>query len=111
MARPTEEQLRGRSAPADQELSDLFQAMGHPVRIEILRILLNQGRGCYCGNLVKMIGLAQSTVSHHLKVLRDTGLVTSEGNGPSLCYCVNRNRLRTASRLIWELSILNDIEE
>lgn len=111
MARPTEEQLRGRTAPADQELADLCQVLGNPVRIQILRILLGVGQGCFCGDLVKMIGLAQSTISHHLKALRDAGLVTGEGNGAAVCYCVDRQRLRTVSRLVWELSILHEEEE
>lgn len=111
MARPTEEQQRGRATPADQDLADICQALGHPVRIQMLRILLSVGRGCYCGDLVKMIGLAQSTISHHLKALRDAGLVIGEGNGAAVCYCVDRNRLRSLSRTVWELSIEHEEEE
>jgi len=51
-------------------------------------------KGCYCGDLVDVLGLAQSTVSYHLKVLREAGLVRGEEQGTWVCYCADRDRLR-----------------
>lgn len=110
MGRPTEETQRGFGTPLDQELAGLCQALGHPARVQILRLLLAQGQGCFCGDLVKLLGLAQSTVSHHLKALRDAGLVTAEGSGPAVCYCVKREQLRRVGALIEQLGLDNEEE-
>lgn len=111
LARPTEEQLRGRTSSADQELADLAHALAHPARIQILRIMLSQGPGCFCGDLVKIVGLAQSTVSHHLKILREAGFITATGSGTAVCYCANRQMIRQMMSLLEGLGPLEDDEE
>lgn len=89
------------SVPADglqqdpEELAAICRALAHPARIRILRHLLQVDR-CICGGIVKVLPLAQSTVSQHLKVLKEAGLVQGEVEGPAICYCVNRQRLAFA---------------
>jgi ArsR family transcriptional regulator len=85
-----------------QELAALAKALGHPARVRILRILLAR-QACVCGQIVDELPLAQATVSQHLKVLRESGLVQGEIDGPRVCYCVNRERLELLGSLITEL--------
>ena len=72
---------------ADQTLVQCFRALGHPARLHILR-LLAQRQTCICGEVVEDLPLSQSTVSQHLKVLKDAGLIVGEVDGPSVCYCL-----------------------
>jgi ArsR family transcriptional regulator len=84
---------------ADAELAALAKAIAHPVRVQILRFLARQ-KGCICGELVEMIPLAQSTVSQHLKVLKDAGLINGTIDGPRTNYCVNPRSLRRLKVLV-----------
>ena len=79
----------------DADLALLAKALGHPARVRILRLLLSRD-ACYCGQIVDEIPLAQATVSQHLKVLKDAGLVTGEIEGLRTCYCASRERLAEA---------------
>jgi len=72
----------------DRALATLTKALGHPARLAILRLLIRRG-DCVCGAIVHELPLAQATVSQHLKVLKDAGLVQGEVDGPRVCYCVN----------------------
>ncbi len=76
----------------DAELAIVAKALGHPVRVQILRTLLEQ-RACFCGVLVAALPLAQSTVSEHLRILREAGLVQGDIDGPRVCYCARPERL------------------
>jgi DNA-binding transcriptional ArsR family regulator len=87
---------------ADQELSQLAKAIGHPARIQILRILARQG-GCICGDIVDELPLAQSTVSQHLAVLKEAGLVRGELSGPRVSYCLGARALRRLKALVGAL--------
>lgn len=89
-------------ARADDELATLAKALGHPARVRILR-LLGQTQGCVCGDLVDELPLAQSTVSQHLKVLKEAGLIRGEIDGPRVCYCVEPAGLRRLRVLIGAL--------
>ena len=89
-----------------EELASLCKALGHPVRIKILRHLLTEDR-CICGRIVEILPLAQSTVSQHLKILKESGLVQGEVEGPRTCYCINKIKL---SRLFENMSALFSIE-
>lgn len=73
----------------DVELASFAKAMGHPVRIQILR-LLNSQACCYTGDLTDQIPLAQSTISQHLKALKDAGLIQGEIVPPKVKYCLNK---------------------
>ena len=88
--------------PADADLARLAKALGHPARVAILRHLLRHG-GCICGDLVELVPLAQSTVSQHLKVLREAGLLQGEIDGPRVCYCANRDTVWRLQQLIGDL--------
>lgn len=70
----------------------LTKALGHPARVRIMRLLLAHD-ACYCGQLVDELGLAQATVSQHLKVLKEAGLIVGEIEGLRTCYCASRDRL------------------
>ena len=78
---------------ADEELALLAKAVGHPARVQILRLLARRTT-CVCGDIVDELPLAQSTVSQHLKVLKEAGLVRGEIDGPRVCYCLEPRTLR-----------------
>ena len=90
------------SQALDDELAKLCWAIAHPARVRILRILLAQ-KACICGELVEQLPLAQSTVSQHLKILKEAGLVQGEIDGPKICYCVNLAILERLQQLISDL--------
>ena len=71
----------------DQRLVQTFRALGHPARLLMVRLLAER-RTCICGEIVDELPLSQSTVSQHLKVLKDAGLIIGEVEGPALCYCL-----------------------
>lgn len=90
-------------ADADLEIALVAKALGNPVRVRILRLLLGRD-ACYCGQIVEELPLAQATVSQHLKVLKDAGLVRGEIEGPRVCYCANRERIRQLGSLVGALA-------
>jgi ArsR family transcriptional regulator len=83
---------------ADDTLAMLAKALGHPVRVQIVRILAAT-EGCV-SEIVDKIPLAQSTVSQHLKVLKDAGLVRGTVDGPRMCYCIDPDGLRRLRVLV-----------
>jgi ArsR family transcriptional regulator len=87
---------------ADQELAALAKALGHPARVQIMRLLVRRD-ACVCGDIVDELPLAQSTVSQHLKVLKEAGLVKGEIDGPRVCYCVEPRTLRRLRALVGSL--------
>ncbi len=88
----------------DEELAALTKALGHPARVRILRFLLAQDEGsCICGDICEHVPLAQSTVSQHLKVLRNAGVIRGTVDGPRVCYCVDRENLQQLKTLIERL--------
>ena len=86
------EQLERSGDLVDAELALLAKALGHPARVRIMRLLLAK-ESCFCGDLVERLPLAQATVSQHLKVLKDAGLIRGEIDGPHTCYCADRDCL------------------
>ena len=84
---------------ADEELATLSKALGHPARVKIIRILLRKN-ACVCGDIVGELPLAQSTVSQHLKVLKDAGLIRGDVDAPRVCYCIEPRALRRLRALI-----------
>lgn len=87
---------------ADEELAMLAKALGHPARVRIVRLLARQ-ETCVCGAIVDEVGLAQSTVSQHLKVLKDAGIIQGEIDGPRVCYCLNPATSRRLKALVGSL--------
>ncbi len=93
------------TADPDEELARLAAAMGHPARIRILRFLLER-RECFAGAIVDHLPLAQSTVSQHLKVLREAGLIRGEVDGLHICYCADEERIRRVGELLDAMVLL-----
>ena len=89
----------GAPQSSDVELARLAKALAHPARVAILRRLLEHGQ-CVCGEIVSGLPLAQATVSQHLKVLKEAGLIQGEVDGPRVCYCVNPKAVRRVQELI-----------
>mgnify|MGYP001108212965 CR=1 FL=1 len=86
----------------DKTLAQLSQALGHPARVAIVR-LLQERQTCLCGDIVEVLPLAQSTVSQHLKMLKEAGWIEGEVDGPRVCYCLNPQALKKFKNLIKSL--------
>ena len=87
-----QQQQQQQHAIDDAALATLAKALGHPMRVRILRLLAHRDT-CVTGDLVAELPLAQSTVSEHLRVLRDAGLVQGEIEGQRTRYCVSHDGL------------------
>lgn len=74
--------------PFENQLAAAAKALAHPARIRILRLLMDSP-GCIGGDIVAAVGLAQSTVSEHLRILKAADLVRGEIDGPRICYALN----------------------
>lgn len=88
--------------PSDQsadQIAALAWAIAHPARVRIVRLLISR-RTCVCGEIVDEMPLAQSTVSQHLKILKASGLVQGEVDGPKVCYCINPEKLAVLKSLV-----------
>lgn len=94
-------------ASANEQLARLAKALGHPARVAILRLLLRRDT-CVCGEIVEELPLAQSTVSQHLKQLKEAGLIRGEVDGPRVCYCVDEANLALLRTLIDGLAATRD---
>lgn len=70
------------------EMAKLSKALGHPARIAILEFLI-RSNSCICGDIVNELGLAQATVSQHLKELKNVGIIKGNIEGASVCYCID----------------------
>lgn len=90
------------SDPLDQHLADLAKALAHPARLRILRLLMATP-GCIGGDIVEAVGLAQSTVSEHLRILKAAGVITGEISGPRVCYALNPEALVALSTFVTSL--------
>jgi len=100
---PEEPDLRPVEGPeADEELALLAKALGHPARVQIVRLLVRR-EACICGDIVDELPLAQSTVSQHLKVLKEAGLIRGEIDGPRVGYCVEPRTMRRLKALVGSL--------
>ena len=84
---------------ADEELAALAKAIAHPARVAIVRLLVRK-TACVCGDIVDELPLAQSTVSQHLKVLKEAGLIRGEVDCPRVCYCIEPRTLRRLRVLV-----------
>ena len=89
----------GEATAADRDLATLAKALGHPARVQIVRFLLSRDL-CMCGDIVEHLPLAQSTVSQHLKMLKEAGLIRGTIDGPRVCYCVEPQALKRLKELI-----------
>ena len=80
----------------------ICKALGHQARIKILKYLKEENR-CICGQIVEILPLAQSTVSQHLKSLKESGLVKGEVEGLCTCYCINLKVLEDFKKMAADL--------
>jgi len=88
--------------PEYQRLAILGRVLSHPARIAILAALAER-KSCICAEIVEVLPLAQSTVSQHLQVLKEAGLIEGEVMGPRSCYCINWRELEESIRLFGEV--------
>ncbi len=92
--------LRGLEGPeADEDLARLAKALGHSARIHILRFL-SRKEARVCSQIVDELPLAQSTVSEHLRILKEAGLIRSSEEGARVGYCINYETLRRLKALV-----------
>jgi len=81
-----------------EEIAELSNALSHPHRLRIVKILAELAADgscsqCMVGNIVDKLPIAQSTVSQHLKILKDSGWIVGKIDGPKVCYCLKENIL------------------
>jgi len=88
-----------RFRPEDERLALQLKALGHPARLAIIDVLAARGT-CVCGEIVGVMPLAQATVSQHLKVLKEAGLLCGTVDGPRSCYCLNHTALAELRALL-----------
>ncbi len=81
----------------NNEIAGFCKALAHPARITILRLLLEID-SCYCGDIVKELPLAQSTVSQHLKELKNAGLIKGSISPPQVKYCIDKKKWEKAKQ-------------
>ncbi len=79
-------------------LARFAKAMGHPIRLYVLHILSKQSC-CYSGDLTEVLPIAKSTLSQHLKELKDAGLIQGEIEAPKIKYCLNQDNWKAARLL------------
>ena len=88
--------------PTADDFAKLAWAIAHPARVQIVRLLIGR-EACVCGEIVDCLPLAQSTVSQHLKILKESGLIQGEVDGPKVCYCINPKQLQRLKVLVADL--------
>ncbi|QDS95910.1 putative HTH-type transcriptional regulator YgaV [Roseimaritima multifibrata] len=88
--------------PTADDFAKLAWAIAHPARVQIVRFLIGR-QACMCGEIVNQLPLAQSTVSQHLKILKESGLIQGEVDGPKVCYCINPECLESLKAFVNEL--------
>lgn len=89
----------------DMRMAATAKALGHPARLRILR-LLARTPGCIGGDIVEAVGLAQSTVSEHLRILKEAGVIEGQIDPPRVCYSLSPGALQPLSALIEELDVI-----
>jgi len=97
-------ELPADEAGANDALASIAKALGHPARVAIVRLLLRR-ETCVCGEIVDELPLAQSTVSQHLKTLKEAGLIRGEVDGQRICYCVEPGTVALFKHLVEALDI------
>jgi DNA-binding transcriptional ArsR family regulator len=91
------------------KLSSMMKALAHPARIAIIQYLVKSNT-CICGDLVEELGLAQPTISQHLKELKNIGLIQGTIEGTSVCYCIDPKVWRQF-KASFELFFINEVNE
>ncbi len=86
----------------DNKIAMYAKAFAHPARIAILKLLI-QKNACVCGDIVDELPLSQSTVSQHLKELKEAGLIKGSIEGVKICYCIDEKEWENAKKYLNEL--------
>ena len=94
MNTPLNQTVVGKDYPIPMErLARMFKALGHPTRLRIIKHLMAI-KACVCGELVDIFPFAQSTISQHLKLLKEAGIVCGQIEGPKTYFCVDKQALK-----------------
>jgi len=83
----------------DAKIAKYAKALAHPARVAILQLLI-QKQACICGDIVDELPLSQSTVSQHLKELKEAGLIKGDINGVKVCYCIDEKEWDIAKNIL-----------
>lgn len=86
----------------EMSIAKYAKAFSHPARVAILNLLLKK-QACVCGDIVDELPLSQSTVSQHLKELKEVGLIKGDIEGASVCYCIDEQAWNTAKKQLNQL--------
>lgn len=89
----------------DNKIAAYAKALAHPARVAILRLLI-QKQACICGDIVEELPLSQSTVSQHLKELKDAGIIKGDISGVTVCYCIDEAAWGQARQYLSDLFTL-----
>ena len=98
--------MKTSAAPEDERIAELARALAHPARLRILRLLLATP-GCIGCDIVGAVGLTQSTVSEHLRILKAAGVISGEIDGPRVCYALSPDTLQPLAAFIATLTPLD----
>ncbi len=90
------------------QLAVYAKAFAHPARVAIIQQII-KNKTCIVGTLANALPLSQSTISQHLKELKNIGIITGEIEGPSICYCINRENWNTIKNLL--IKFFSDIDQ
>ena len=83
----------------DNRIARYAKALAHPARVAILRLLAKK-QSCVCGDIVEELPLSQSTVSQHLKELKEAGLIKGDIEGAKVCYCIDEKEWENAQKIM-----------
>ena len=86
----------------DNKIAKYAKALAHPARIAILQLLIKK-QACICGDIVDELPLSQSTVSQHLKELKEAGLIKGDIDGAKMCYCIDEKEWENAKTYLSNL--------
>ncbi|MBL7888055.1 MAG: winged helix-turn-helix transcriptional regulator [Bacteroidia bacterium] len=86
--------------------AEIAKALSHPARVAIIKFLAEQ-KSCICNDIVEQLPLSQSTVSQHLKELKNAGLIKGEIDGPRVCYCIDMDNWKIAKNVFSDLFKMN----
>jgi ArsR family transcriptional regulator len=98
---PNAPTTRASAIDAD-DLARMCKALAHPARVQLLRHLVDYG-DCYFGSLADVLPLAASTISQHVSILKEAGLIEGSADVTRVCYCVNKERLQQLKAAIGAL--------
>ncbi len=85
----------------DNRIAKYAKALSHPARVAIINLLIKK-QACICGDIVEELPLSQSTVSQHLKELKEAGLIKGDIDGAKVCYCIDEKEWAIAQKILQE---------